>query len=101
MMVDCEIMWEWVAEGLKTFAAMNKICKVRSETLGLNIEFYEMLMVLLMFYGLEKWVLRDSEWHKVDAMEMKCWRIMCVMYKVNTGGYEKVRCRVGIGKDEP
>ena len=67
---------------------------------GLGIKakkcLYEGLIVPTALYGAEAWGMRSSERRKVNVLEMKCWRSLVGVSRMDRVRNEEVRRRAGI-----
>ena len=68
-------------EGMATYGAMKSIWRVKEVGMNAKKALYESIIVPTVLYGGEAWGLREEERKKLDVMEMKCLRSMCVVIR--------------------
>ena len=60
-----------MGEGIKTFGARKMIFDVKSVSSGVQIEFFERVVVPTVTHGMDTWDIRMDKRHMLDVREVK------------------------------
>ena len=60
--------------GRKTVTTLDSILRNREITLPTKVHLVKALVFLVVMYGCESWIMKKSEWQRIDAFELWCWR---------------------------
>ena len=53
---------------------LDSILKIRDIALPTKVHLVKALVFLVVMYGCESWIMKKSEWQRIDAFELWCWR---------------------------
>ena len=72
---DCrhEIKRRSLLEG-KAMANIDRIIKSRDITLPTKVHLVKDMVLLVVVYGCESWIVKNAELRRIDAFELWCWR---------------------------
>ena len=60
--------------GRKTMTSIHSMLKSRDITLPTKVHLVKATVFLVVMYGCESWIIKKSEWQRIDAFELCCWR---------------------------
>ena len=60
--------------GRKAMTSLDSILKSREVTLQTNVRIAKGLVFPVAMYGCESWTIKMTEWQRIDASELWCWR---------------------------
>ena len=60
--------------GRKVFTNLDSIFKSRDITLSTKVHLVKAMVPPVVMYGCESWTIKKSEWWRIDAFELWCWR---------------------------
>ena len=83
-------------EGYRGWGALKSVLNNRGLGIKAKKSLYEGVIVPTALYGSEAWGVRSTERRKVNVLEMKCWRSLVVMSRMDRVRNEEVRRRAGI-----
>ena len=62
--------------GRKLMAKVNSILKSRDMTLLKKVHLIKAMVFPVVIYGCESWTIKKAEHQRIDAFELRCWRIL-------------------------
>ena len=62
--------------GRKVMTNLDTILKSRDITLPTKIYLVKPMVFLVAMYGCESWTIKKAEHPRIDAFELRCWRIL-------------------------
>ena len=60
--------------GRKARTILDSVLKSRDITLTTNVFLIKTIVFLVVMYGCESWTIKKTEWQRMDAFELWCWR---------------------------
>ena len=60
--------------GRKAMTNLDSVFKSRDITLSTKVHPVKAIVFPVVMYGCERWTINKSEWPRIDAFELKCWR---------------------------
>ena len=60
--------------GRKTMTNLDRVFKSRDITLATNIRLVKAMVFPVVMYECEIWTIKNTEWRRIDAFELWCWR---------------------------
>ena len=60
--------------GRKTITNLDRTLKSRDITLLTKVHIIKAMVYPVVIYGCENWTIKVSEWQRIDAVELWCWR---------------------------
>ena len=60
--------------GRKAVTNLDSILRNRDITLPTKVHLVKATVFLVVMYGCESWIIKKSEWQRIDAFELWCWR---------------------------
>ena len=60
--------------GRKVMTNLDSIFKSRDITLSTKVHLVKAMVPPVVMYGCESWTIKKSEWWRIDAFELWCWR---------------------------
>ena len=60
--------------GRKVMTNLDSILKSRDITLSINVRLVKAMVFPVVMYGCESWTIKKTEWQRIDAFELWCWR---------------------------
>ena len=87
-----------INEGHRAWGALKSVMSIYNRGLGIKAKKcqYEGVIVPTALYGAEAWGMRSAEREKVNVLEMKCWRSLVGLSRMDKVRNEEVRRRAGI-----
>ena len=83
-------------EGYRAWGALKSVLSNRGLGIKANKCLYEGVILPTALYGAEAWGTRSAERRKVNVLEMKCWRSLVGVSRMDRVRNEDVRRRAGI-----
>ena len=72
---DCSLeMKRRVLLGRKVMTNLDSILKSRHITLSTKICLVQAMVFPVVMYGYESWTIKKTQWRRIDAFELWCWR---------------------------
>ena len=62
--------------GRKVMTNLDSIFESRDITLPTMVHLVKALVFPVVMYGCESWTIKKAEFQKIDAFELRCWRIL-------------------------
>ena len=62
--------------GMKVITNLDSIFKSRDTTLPTKVHLVKSMVFPVVMYGCESWTLKKAEGRRMDAFELRCWRIL-------------------------
>ena len=62
--------------GRKAMTSLDSILKSRDITLPTKFHLVKAMVFPVVMYGCESWTIKKSEWWRIDAFELWCWRTL-------------------------
>ena len=60
--------------GRKAVTSLDNILRNRDITLPTKVRLVKAMVFLVVMYGCESWTMKKSDWQRIDAFELWCWR---------------------------
>ena len=60
--------------GRKAMTNLDSTLKSKDITLPTKVHLVKATVFLVVMYGCESWIIKKSEWQRIDAFELWCWR---------------------------
>ena len=60
--------------GTKAVTSLDNILRNRDITLPTKVRLVKAMVFLVVMYGCESWTMKKSDWQRIDAFELWCWR---------------------------
>ena len=62
--------------GRKVMTNLDRMLKSRDITLATKVHLVKAMVFLVVMYGCESWTIQKTECQRIDAFELRCWRIL-------------------------
>ena len=62
--------------GRKAMTKLNSVLKSRDITLSTKVRLVRAMVFPIVMYGCERWTIKKAEHRRIDAFELRCWRIL-------------------------
>ena len=62
--------------GRKAMTNLDSILKSRDMTLPTNVHLAKAMVFPVVMHGCERWTIKKAEHRRIDAFELRCWRIL-------------------------
>ena len=69
-------MKRYVLFGRKVMTNLESILKSRDVTWSTKVQLVKLMVFLVVMYGCESWAIKKTEYLRIDAFELWCWRTL-------------------------
>ena len=90
--IDCSLeITRLLLLGRKAMANLDSVLKGRGITLTTKVHIVKAMVFPVVMYGCESWTAKKAEGQRIDAFELRCWRVLRVPWTARRSNQSVLR----------